>query len=72
MEEQLAIPSRYCWYNLFRDVQFVQDLFHTLINYINRVVVTFENTSQEFYFYMKIFHTGTNFEKLEQKRVNYR
>ena len=32
-------------------------------NYINRLAVPFENTSQEFYFYMKIFHTGTNFEK---------
>ena len=47
-----------------------KELFDTLISYINRVVVTFENTSQEFYFYMEIFHTGTNFEKPEQKRVN--
>ena len=35
--------------------------------YINRVVPTFENTSQAFYFYMKSFHTGTYFEKPEQK-----
>ena len=33
------------------------------MNYINSIVVTFENTSQEFYFFTKIFHTGTNFEK---------
>ena len=32
----------------------------------NRVVVTFENTSEVFYLYMKIFDTGTNFEKPEQ------
>ena len=62
MEKQITISVRYCWYNLFRDVQFVQELFDTLINYNNRVIVRFENTSQEFYFYMKIFHTGTNFE----------
>ena len=36
----------YDWYNLFKGIQFVQKLFDTLINYINRVVVTFENTSQ--------------------------
>ena len=50
------------------DLQFVQKLFDTLINHINRAVVTFENTfsSQEFYFYTKILHTGTNFEKPEQ------
>ena len=63
MEEQLTIPFRYCWYDLFRGIQFVQKLFDTLINYIYRIAVTFENTSQEFYFYMTIFHTGTNFEK---------
>ena len=51
-------------YNLSRN------LFDTLINYINRIVATFQNTSQVFYFYMKILHTGTNFEKLEQKRVD--
>ena len=56
--------------NLFRDIQFVKERFDTLINNINRVVVTFENTSQKFYFCMKIFHTRTNFEKPEQKRVN--
>ena len=61
----------YSWYNLFRHLQFVQELFGTLINYINRVVFTFENTSQEFYFCMKVFHTGTNFEKPEQKRVDF-
>ena len=71
MEEQLKLfPFRYCLYNLFRYVQYVQKRFDTLINYINRVVVTFENTSQVFYFYMKIFHTGTNFEKPEQKRMD--
>ena len=43
--------------------------FDILINYIYRVVVTFENISQEFYFYMKIFNTRTNFEKSEEKRV---
>ena len=37
----------------------------TLINYINRVVVAFENISQVFYVYLKIFQTGTNFEKPE-------
>ena len=51
---------------MFRDVQFVQELFDTLINYINRIAVTFENTSQE----LKNFSTGTNFEKPEQKLVN--
>ena len=71
MEEQLKLfPFRYCWYNLFRYVQYVQKRFDTLINYINRVVVTFQNTSQVLYFYMKIFHTGTNFEKPEQKRMD--
>ena len=71
MEEQLKLfPFRYCWYNLLRYVQYVQKRFDTLINYINRVVVTFENTSQVFYFYMKISHTGTNFEKPEQKRMD--
>ena len=59
-----------CWDKLFRDVQFLQEPFHRLINYINRLIVRFENTSQEFYFYMKIFHSGTNFEKPEKKRVN--
>ena len=59
-----------CWYNLFRDVQFAQELFDALISYIKRVVVTFENTSQALYFYMEIFHAGTNFENPEQKRVN--
>ena len=41
-------PSfRYCWYNLFRDVQFVQKHFDTLVNYIiNRVALPFENTFQ--------------------------
>ena len=34
------------------------------------LVVTFENISQAFYFYIKIFHTGTTFEKPEQKRVD--
>ena len=53
-----------------RDVQFFQELFDALINYIKRVVVTFENTSQAFYFYMEIFHSGTNFENPEQKRVD--
>ena len=43
---------------------------YILSNYINRVVITFENTSQVFYFYMKIFHTGPNFEKSEKKRVD--
>ena len=71
MEEQLKLfPFRYCWYNLLRYVQYVQKRFDTLINYINRVVVTFQNTSQVFYFYMKIFHTGINFEKPEQKRMD--
>ena len=70
MENNYQFSFRYCRYNLFRDVQFVQELFDILINYINRVVVTSENTSQEFYFYLKIFHTGTNFEKPEQKSVN--
>ena len=60
----------YFWYNQFSDLKFVKGLFDTLINDINRVVVTFENTSQVFYFYMKIFHTRTNFEKPEQKCVN--
>ena len=60
----------YDWYNLFKGIQFVQKLFDTLINYINRVVVTFENTSQQFYFYVKIFYTGANFEKPEQKCVD--
>ena len=50
-----------CKYNLFRDKQFVEKLFDKLINYINRVVVTFENTSQELYSYIKILHTGANF-----------
>ena len=59
-----------CWYNLLRDIQFVKEHFDTLINNINRVVVTFGNTSQEVYFYMNIFHTRTNFEKSEQKHVN--
>ena len=44
----------YCQYNLLRDVQFVQRPFNTLVNYINRVVITFENTFQVFYFYMKV------------------
>ena len=61
---------RDCWYNLFRDVQFAQELFDALISYIKRVVVTFENTSQALYFYMEIFHAGTNFENPEQKRVD--
>ena len=55
---------------LFGDVEFVQKLFDTLIDDTNRVVVTFENTSRELYFYLKIFHPGTNFEKPEQKRVD--
>ena len=54
---------------LFGDVQFVQKIFDTLIDYIQRVVVAFENTLREFYFCMKSFHTGKNFEKLEQERV---
>ena len=52
----------YCWYNLFRDIQFIKELFDTLINNVNMVVVTFENTSQEFYFYMNIFRTRTHFQ----------
>ena len=60
----------YFWYNLFSDLKFVKGLFDTLISNINRVVVTFENTSQEFYFYMKILHTRPDFEKPEQKCVN--
>ena len=51
-------------YNLSKNI-----LIHWLI-YVNRLAVTFENISQEFYFYMKIFHTGTNFEKPEQKHVD--
>ena len=43
-------------------------LSDTLINYINRVDVTFGNTSQGV-LRLKIFHTGTNFEKSKQKRV---
>ena len=43
----------HCQYNLLREVQFVQKLFNTFVNYINKVVTTFENTSQVFYFYMK-------------------
>ena len=35
------------------------------------VVITFENTSQAFYFCMKIFDTGKKHEKPEQKRVDY-
>ena len=42
-------------------------LFDTLVKYINRVVVTFENTSQLFYFCTKIFHTRATFERLEQR-----
>ena len=60
---------RYCWFNLFRGVQFLQKLFDTLISYIDRVLIKFENTSQVFYFYMKILQTGTNFVRVEQKRV---
>ena len=45
--------------------------FHALINYISREVITFGRTSQVFYFYMKIFDTGTNFDKPEQKHVKY-
>ena len=45
--------------------------FHALINYISRVVITSGRTSQVFYFYMKIFDTGTNFDKPEQKDVKY-
>ena len=45
MEEQLTIPFRCCWYNQFRDIQFVKEIFDTLINTINKVDVTFENTS---------------------------
>ena len=48
----------YCCYSLFRDVQFVQNVSDTLVNYINKVVITFENTSQLFYFCIKMFHTG--------------
>ena len=69
MEEQLTIPFMYCRYNLFRDAQFVQNIFDTLVKYINRVVIIFQNTSQLFYFYMKIFHIGANFEIPEQKLV---
>ena len=32
--------------------QFVKKLFDALVTYINRVVITFENTSALFYFYM--------------------
>ena len=35
------------------------------------VVITFENTSQAFYFCMEIFDTGINLENSEQKRVDY-
>ena len=41
-----------------------------LIHWSIMVLVTFENTSQEFYVYIKIFHSRANFEKPEQKRVN--
>ena len=41
-----------------------EQIFDMLSNYINRVVITFENTSQVFYFYLKIFHTGPNFRKI--------
>ena len=32
--------------------------------------MTYKNTSQPFYFYMKNLHTGGNFETTEQKHVN--
>ena len=50
-------------------MQFVQKLFDTFINYIDRLVITFENNYQVFYIYMKIFHAGTNFGKPHQKSV---
>ena len=45
---------------LFREAQFVQNFFDTLINYINRIVIT-----NRIY-----FSGGTNFEKPEQKHMN--
>ena len=68
MNEPSTVRS--CWYSLFRDVLFLNTFFDRLIDCINRIIIKFENTSQEFCIYMEIFHTGTNFEKkLEQKPV---
>ena len=52
------------------DVECVQKLFDALLNYINKVVITYQNTSQLFYFCMKVPLTRINFETLEQKHVN--
>ena len=54
MGEQLIIP-----YNRLRGIQIVQGLFDALINYINRVAVTFENTSPLVCFYTKIFEADS-------------
>ena len=56
--------------HLFSYAKFVQKIFDTLINYINRVVITFDIISQVFYFYMNNFHTGENYEKPVQNCVD--
>ena len=56
----------YCWFNLFRDVEFALKLLDTLVNYINKVAITYKNIYQPFYFHMKIFHSGANFKTPEQ------
>ena len=56
----------YCWYNLFRNVEFVLKLFDTLVNYINKVVIAYKNIYQPFYFHIKISHSGANFKTPEQ------
>ena len=67
-----SFSGSYCSYNLFRDVQFVEKLFDTVINDINRVIVTLENTSQEFYFYMKIFSVSGKFCSTLSKLWNFK
>ena len=52
MEEQITTLFRYCWYNLFRDVQFVQKPFDTLIIYIY------------IYIYIYILEQILNFEQI--------
>ena len=44
----------------------------TLINDINRVIVTLESTSQEFYFYMKIFSVSGKFCSTLSKLWNFK
>ena len=40
-----------------------------MVNYFNRVLITFENTFQLFYFCMKMFDTGAYVKTLEKKFV---